>query len=188
MTAYTSWVAANALLSAALHFAVLGTLGEVIAHWVGRRRVGGLPCTAGQLLLKAVAWAVLGIVIKYGFALMKGGAHALVDQGLLPAALGSGIGYAALVSVLTNLLFGPQMMAFHRWEDNLILRRRGYAGIQRAWWTLIWFWIPAHTVTFSLPRDLQIGLAAVWSVVLGLILGLSAVRGAPARATSADRA
>lgn len=176
--AYTAWVAAHPLLSAALHFAVLGTLGEVIAHWVGRRRCGGLPCTPGQLGLKVVAWAVLGIVIKYGFAMMKGGAHALVDHGLLPAALGQGLGYAALASVLTNLFFGPQMMAFHRWEDNVILRRRGFVGIQRAWWTLIWFWIPAHTVTFSLPRDLQIGLAALWSVVLGLILGLSAARGA----------
>ncbi len=176
--AYTAWVAANPLPSAALHFAVLGTLGEVIAHWVGRRQLAGLPCTAGQLGLKVIAWAVLGVVIKYGFAMMKGGAHALVDHGLLPAALGQGLGYAALASVLTNLFFGPQMMAFHRWEDNVILRRRGFAGIQRAWWTLIWFWIPAHTVTFSLPRDLQIGLAAVWSVVLGLILGLSAARGA----------
>ena len=87
----------------------------------------------------------------------------LVEHGLMPAVLGSGVGYAFLVSVLTNLLFGPQMMAFHRWEDNLILRRRGYAGIQRAWWTLIWFWIPAHTVTFSLPKDLQIGLSAAGS-------------------------
>ena len=174
--AYTSWVAANPLLSAAAHFAVLGTLGEVIAHWIGARRLAGLPCTAAQLGLKAVAWAVLGVIIKYGFALMKGGATALVEHGLMPRALGSGVGYALLVSVLTNLLFGPQMMAFHRWEDNVILRRRGYAGIQRAWWTLIWFWIPAHTVTFSLPRDLQIPLAAVWSVVLGVILGLTAAR------------
>ena len=180
MTAYTLWVAAHPLLSAALHFAVLGTLGEVIAHWVRRRRVGGLPCTPAQLVLKIPAWALLGVIIKYGFALMKGGAAALVEHGLAPAFLGGGVGYAFLVSVVTNLLFGPQMMAFHRWEDNLILGRRGFAGIQRAWWTLIWFWIPAHTVTFSLPRDLQIGLAAAWSVVLGIILGLAAEAGRPA--------
>jgi hypothetical protein len=36
---------------------------------------------------------------------------------------------------------------------------------------MIWFWIPAHTITFSLPTDFQIGLAALWSVVLGVILG-----------------
>jgi hypothetical protein len=179
VSAYAAWVAANPLVSAALHFAVLGTLGEIIAYWSTRRRVGGLPCTAAQLLLKMLAWAVLGVVIKYGFALMKGGALALVEHGLAPRALGAGVGYAFLVSVLTNLLFGPQMMAFHRWEDNLILGRRGFAGIERAWRTLIWFWIPAHTLTFSLPADYQIGLAAVWSVVLGIILGLSAGAGAP---------
>ena len=69
------------------------------------------------------------------------------------------------------------MMAFHRLTDNLILRRSGFAGIQRAWWTLLWFWIPAHTLTFSLPLDYQVGLAAVWSVVLGIIMGLSAQKG-----------
>ena len=39
--------------------------------------------------------------------------------------------------------------------------------------SMIWWWIPAHTVTFSLsdPRA-QITLAAIWSVVLGIFLGL----------------
>jgi hypothetical protein len=33
--------------------------------------------------------------------------------------------------------------------------------------------IPAHTITFSLPADYQIRLAALWSLALGLILGLA---------------
>ena len=80
--------------------------------------------------------------------------------------------WALAVSVLTNLFFGPQMMFFHRLEDNLILWKWDMASLTTAWWTLLWFWIPAHTVTFSLPVEYQIGLAALWSVVLGLILGL----------------
>jgi hypothetical protein len=32
--------------------------------------------------------------------------------------------------------------------------------------------VPAHAVTFALPPDWRIGLAALWSVVLGLILGM----------------
>ncbi len=104
---------------------------------------------------------------------MKGFTSALLEYNLLPSFLADGIGWAFAVSVLTNILFGPQMMFFHRLEDNLILREWNMAGITTAWWTLIWFWIPAHTVTFSLPTDYQIGLAAVWSLVLGLILGLS---------------
>ncbi len=172
---YVDWVRAHPLLSAAVQFGVLGTLGEVVSAWLRARRPA-LPCTWPQLALKVLAWALLGLVIKYGFALMKGGARSLVDHGLVPAALGAGVGWAFLVSVLTNTLFGPQMMAMHRVEDNLILGQRGFAGIQRAWKTLVWFWIPAHTVTFSLPVDYQIGLAAVWSVALGIILGLTSRR------------
>ena len=172
MPAYAAWVNDQPLLSAAIQFALLGTLGEIISHLLRTRRFG-LPGTPLQMLGKVLGWALLGVIIKYGFAGMKGFTRALLDHNLLPAALGSGIGWAFAVSVLTNVFFGPQMMAFHRLEDNLILGQRGFAGIQRAWWTLIWFWIPAHTLTFSLPRDYQIGLAALWSVALGIILGLS---------------
>ncbi|MBK8166741.1 MAG: hypothetical protein IPK64_12430 [bacterium] len=170
MNAYAEWVAASPWLSAALQFAVLGTLGEIIAATV-RRRTPALPCTPLQLVLKMLAWAVLGLVIKAGFAGMKGFTRALLDHGALPAWCATGPGHALAVSVLTNVFFGPQMMAFHRWEDNLILGQRGWAGLDRALRTLVWFWIPAHTVTFSLPRDYQIGLAAVWGLVLGVILG-----------------
>jgi hypothetical protein len=67
-------------------------------------------------------------------------------------------------------------MLFHRLEDNLILGRQGFDGMAPALRTLVWFWIPAHTITFSLPADYQVGLAALWSLVLGLILGMAATR------------
>ncbi|MGA2079911.1 MAG: hypothetical protein ABSH53_04775 [Holophaga sp.] len=172
MNSYVLWVKAHPLASAALQFALLGPLGEVLAASCARRRPS-FPFGPVRLLLKMAAWAVLGIVIKYGFAGMKGFVHALVDGHFLPAAMGAGLGGAFAVSLFTNILFGPQMMAFHRVEDNLITGDRGFAGLERAWWTLIWFWIPAHTVTFCLPTEYQIGLAAVWGTVLGLILGLS---------------
>ncbi len=172
MNSYVLWVKIHPLASAALQFAVLGTLGELLAASCARRRPA-FPFGPFQFLLKIAAWAVLGVVIKYGFAGMKGFTHALVDGGFLPAFMTSGVGWAFAVSLFTNLLFGPQMMAFHRVEDNLIMGESGFKGIQRAWWTLIWFWIPAHTVTFCLPTEYQIGLAAVWGMALGLILGLS---------------
>ncbi len=170
MQTYLSWVTQNPLLSAAIQFPILGTLGEVISFSVQNKKLA-LPCSWLQLLGKVIAWAVLGIVIKYGFAGMKGFVQALLDHQLLPAFLSDGLGWAFAVSVFTNILFGPQMMAFHRVEDNLILRQKGFQGITKAWKTLVWFWIPAHTITFLLPPDLQIGLAAVWSLVLGIIMG-----------------
>ena len=169
MLTYISWVTNYPLISAAIQFAILGTLGEILAFTLQNKRFG-IPCTWKQLLAKVFAWALLGIIIKYGFAGMKGFTRALIDHKLLPVILDSGIGWAFATSVFTNIFFGPQMMAFHRIEDNLILGNKGFKGITRAWWSLIWFWIPAHTITFLLPVNYQIGLAALWSFVLGIIL------------------
>ena len=170
---YVQWVGDNALLSAAVQFAVLGTAGEVVSHLVKTRRIE-MPFGVFKLILKMAAWALLGVFVKYGFFGVKGALHAMIYHGYLPAVLGEGIPWAVTVSVTVNAFFGPQLMAFHRIEDNLIDRRWDFTGITTAWKTLIWFWIPAHSVTFSLPVDYQIGLAAVWGFVLGLILGLSA--------------
>jgi len=171
MNSYRLWVQAHPFLSAAFQFGLLGTLGEIVAASLQARR-WTLPCSPFQLLAKLLAWALLGLVIKAGFVGMKGFTKSLLDHHILPGFLGSGLGWAVALSTLTNLFFGPQMMLFHRLEDNLILGRRGFAGMGPALWTLAWFWIPAHTLTFSLPVDFQLGLAALWSLVLGVILGL----------------
>ena len=168
---YVNFVMANPILSASIQFAILGTLGEVISFSFIKRKLA-IPCSFPQLLAKVLAWALLGIIIKYGFAGMKGFTKALLEHNLIPQIFATGIGWAFAVSVLTNLFFGPQMMFFHRLEDNLIMWEKNYTGLTKAWWTLIWFWIPAHTVTFSLPVEYQIGLAALWGMVLGVILGL----------------
>lgn len=178
MNAYINWVTTYPLFSAAVQFAILGTLGEVISFSLVQKRIG-LPCTVSQLLGKVLAWALLGVIIKYGFAGMKGFTRALVDHHLLPHFCGAGLGWAFSVSVLTNIFFGPQMMFFHRLEDNLILWEWNMDGLTFAWWTLLWFWIPAHTVTFILETPFQIGLAAVWSVVLGVILGFAKMKKKP---------
>lgn len=172
MTSYRLWVQAHPFLSAALQFALLGTLGEIVASSLRARRPA-LPCTGLQVLAKALAWALLGLIIKAGFVGMRGFTRALLDHHILPAFLGAGLGWAFALSTLTNLFFGPQMMLFHRLEDNLILGRSGFEGMMPAIRTLAWFWIPAHTLTFSLPVEFQVGLAALWSLALGVILGLT---------------
>jgi hypothetical protein len=175
MESYIEWVKASPLLSAAIQFGILGTIGEIVSVSIVGKRFA-LPGRWYHVVLKVFAWALLGIIIKYGFTGMKGFTLGLLDHGLLPAFVSDGVGWAFAVSLFTNILFGPQMMFFHRLEDNLILWEWNMAGLNKAWWTLIWFWIPAHTITFSLPTEYQIGLASVWSVVLGLILGLSKAR------------
>jgi hypothetical protein len=170
MESYVAWVKENPLLSAVIQFGILGTLGEIFSCFFRARKLA-LSWSLRQWSGKILAWAVLGIVIKYGFVGMRGFVAGLAGHDFIPEWLATGFGGAFMLSVMTNTFFGPQMMAFHRLEDNLIAREWNWSGLTKAWWTLVWFWIPAHTLTFSLPPEYQIGLAAVWSVALGIILG-----------------
>lgn len=172
MSFYVQWVMSNPMLSACIQFGVLGTLGEVASHALVKRR-WELPCSKGQTALKILAWGVLGMVVKFGFTGIKGFTHALLEAGYLPAFAASGLAHACAVSLAANFFFGPQMMFFHRLEDNLIMRQWNFQGMDLALKSLLWFWIPAHTLTFALPAPFQIGLAALWGVVLGFILGFA---------------
>ncbi len=168
---YVRWVSENLLLSAFIQFALLGTLGEVLGILAAKRRPSN---RALEWLAKAIVWGFLGILVKYSFTGFKGFLAALVDKGFLPRACEEITILRALsLSILTNSMFGPLLMVLHRTTDNLISRSKGYTGIEKSLATLAWFWVPAHTVTFALPYEYQIGLAALWSVALGLIMGFT---------------
>jgi hypothetical protein len=169
---YIEWVSNNVFLSAAIQFGILGTLGEFVSHWF-RTKTFSLFCSIPELVAKVIGWALLGIVIKYAFTGMKGFLSNLIETGMFPPVFNTPFLHAFALSTITNTLFGPQMMVFHRIEDNIILRRRGFDGITNAWKTLLWFWIPAHTATFLMPPAFQIGLASTWSLVLGVIMGMT---------------
>jgi len=175
MEIYVNWVKTNPLLSAFIQFAVLGTLGEFISISIKQKKIGPIG-NWWQTLSKVLAWGILGIIIKYGFVGIKGAVRALISNGLFPGIFKDGLGWAFSVSVATNLFFGPQMMFFHRLEENIIHWKWDLKGLVAAFKTLIWFWIPAHTVTFILPVNYQIGLAAIWSIALGIILGITLPR------------
>jgi len=173
---YVDWVNGNIIFAAFVQFAILGTLGEVLGMVVSKKKI---EARILEWALKAIVWGLLGILIKYAFTGFKGFLATLVDKSLLPEAFERVVVLRAIsLSFLTNSMFGPVLMALHRSSDNLIARRSGYAGISRSLATLAWFWLPAHSVTFSLPAEYQIGLAALWSVALGLIMGIT---GRPAK-------
>jgi hypothetical protein len=171
MSWYVDWVSGNILLSAFVQFAVLGSMGEVFGIIASKRRLSGKVL---EWIAKALVWGILGIMIKYTFTGFKGFLAILVEKDLLPRALEEiPILHAFSLSVLANSMFGPALMVLHRTGDNLITGTKGYAGIQQSLATLAWFWLPAHTVTFALPLDFQVGLAALWSVALGIIMGFT---------------
>ncbi len=168
MNLYVEFVKSCPIVSAVVQFAILGTIGEIISRKMAHRNLFDLSTA----LKKMLVWSILAIMIKYAFVGFFGFTHALVLEHLLPSSADTNVFVRAFtVSSFTNLIFGPIMIYSHRFLDNFFMRQRNYSNMKGAIWTLAWFWIPAHTVTFSLPMNYQIGLAALWSVVLGIILG-----------------
>lgn len=171
----------HAFAAAFVQFLLLGTLGEVLSTMLrtGQRRY---PFSFAKTALKALGWGLLGIYIKVIFASATAGVANLATHGYLPKSVLAprGVGEVVLaafvVSVLLNVALGPSMMILHRLTDNAIDRllegrSPGYAGLDRSLKTLLWLWIPLHTFTFTQARELRIGIAALLSLVLGLVLG-----------------
>jgi hypothetical protein len=168
---YLHLVKTYPLISSAIQVAILGLLGELIAT---RIRLGKWHFFGPRgFIVKLIVWGFLGITFKYAFTGFFGFVDAITAKGFWFSIVEQNIFWKALsVSVFTNLLFGPVMMLFHRWMDNAIEKKQmNWESMKKAWWNLIWFWIPAHTITFSLPSEYQVGLAAVWAIALGIVLG-----------------
>jgi hypothetical protein len=168
MEFYVSFVRQYPVLSAVIQFAVLGTLGEVISRWLALRKIYS-PFPLNLLVWKAVVWSILAVCIKLAFVGFNGFIDALILNGYLPSM--NIYVRAFTVSTAMNLQFGPFLVIFHRILDNIYPKKSNWKKIDKGLLSLLWFWIPAHTVTFMLPTEFQIGLAAVWSVALGIILG-----------------
>jgi len=168
MNWYIELVTAHPILTAIIQFAVLGTLGDAISHWIVKRRIF-TPYDLKTLILKTIEWSVLAVMIKYAFVGFQGFVDSLIDQNYLPAL--SGLGRSFAISTLMNLQFGPFLLIMHRLLDNLISGNPNWRNLDKGFYSLLWFWIPAHTITFILPKEFQIGLAALWSLALGIILG-----------------
>jgi hypothetical protein len=174
MNWYVRFVSTYPIWSAMLQFAVLGTFGEIISRWIVKKRIL-YPFTLMETVWKMISWSILAICIKYAFVGFEGFVDALVyhqPHAFLPLIFKESTFFHAFAkSILINLQFGLFLVVFHRILDNMFLLNKNWRRLDQAFLTLIWFWIPAHTLTFILPPEYQIGLAALWSVVLGLLLG-----------------
>jgi hypothetical protein len=168
MNWYIELVIEQPIVTAMIQFAVLGTLGDAISHWIVKRKVFS-PYDLKMLILKIIEWSVLAVMIKYAFIGFNGFVETLINNNYLP--LLEGIGKSFAISTSINLQFGPFLVIMHRLMDNLIAGKQNWKNLDKSFYSLLWFWIPAHTITFILPKEFQIGLAAVWSLALGIILG-----------------
>jgi hypothetical protein len=105
---------------------------------------------------------------------------------------------AFTVGTMLNLFFAPILMTVHKITDTHIVQTggtmRGFlspvnvreimAGINwRVQWDFVFkktiplFWIPAQTLNFLLPAEYRILVAAIYSIILGIILAIAAHKG-----------
>ncbi len=166
---------------------LLGTMGELLGARIalGQWRLSGI-----RLWQRVLVWGVLGWVFTVVFPLFSFGVDGLLAKGLIPGE-GSALAGAFWKSLFMNLIFAFPMMVSHRITDTLIERGQLFSiwplvevftGID--WknmfrivgFSCLWFWIPAHTVTFTLPSEFRVVCAALLAVALGCILGLAKKR------------
>ena len=161
---WIDFVKTYSILSAMVQFAVLGTIGEFLGTAIRKGKITffSFKITLGKMLI----WAILAVMIKYAFVGFTGFVNELVAHQMLPDFF-----LPFFISVFMNIMFGPILFLSHRGMDNFLEKKQNWKGIKKAILTLLWFWIPAHTITFMSPEIWRITLAAVWSIVLGLILG-----------------
>ena len=160
-------------------FALLATTGELLAYRISHK-VWGSPC---KIVARFVIWGVTGVWITYMMKIFSTGTAALLGGALRQE---SRLVQAFVTSATMNMCFGPTFMAAHKCSDCWLELRTNkldsslacvVAGVD---WpafvrvtllkTVPLFWIPAHTVTFLLPAEYQVMMAAALSVALGVFL------------------
>jgi hypothetical protein len=194
---FVSLTAAHPYAIGFAKFCLLATMGELLAL---RIKAGDWRRPPGWMA-RALIWGFLGMVIVLVFEVFASGVAGALAKGLLPGGTQK-LAFAFFVSAIMNLTFAPAMMLFHRMTDTWIDlvhedggRRVGIARvIRRIDWdgfvsfvllrTIPCFWIPAHTLTFLLPAEYRVLMAALLSIALGAILAFAKRRGGPAAAAS----
>lgn len=175
---FLTFASNQSYLSSFIKFFFLASMGD----FIGFRLKKGVWSIPKNILLKAIMWGLIGIVIYMMFQIFPNGVLLLQDKGLLPFS-GSTFFFALFSSTLMNLIFAPTMMIFHRISDTYLDGAKSVSdAIKSVDWssffnvvilrTIPLFWIPAHTITFLLPEEYRLILAAVLGIFLGLLLGL----------------
>lgn len=167
-----------------LKVAFLATFGEMIKV---RGKTGSYKVS--HLGIRFFVWGLYGILFSVAFPLFDAGVKGLINAGLwfgsaVPANMEMKLLLAFSCSFMINMVFAYPMMLSHEWFNMLIAKKRFVGGaefmegIDKHLWgsfipkSIIVFWIPAHTVTFSLPGEYRILMAAGLSVALGFLLTL----------------
>lgn len=167
-----------------IKFAILATAGELIASYI----ISVKKAIPVKIIFRFIIWGLIGVWITF---MMKVFSIAVVNMMANGMLLGGDNNFlrAFYTSVIMNTTFGPTFMAVHKCTDKWLefLDKKEKVSLTNIVkgidWTAFFgftilktvplFWIPAHTVTFLLPSQYQVMMAAGLSVALGIILSLS---------------
>lgn len=156
--------------------ALLATFGECLRH-----RLTTANWLPSKIALRFLVWGGFGLWFTAAFPFVDGGVKAISAGGLWLS------DNAFWMSLWMNALsgYGFFMMFIHYWIDTMLTNGfcwpwdvLGKPGTGR--WSkiifisLIVFWVPAHTLTFSLPPALRVACAAYLAIALGIILSFAA--------------
>jgi hypothetical protein len=185
-----------------IKFFILATLGELIGL---RIKTGRYYYRGFGLFPRALVWGFLGITIYMAFAIFSSGTPVLLEKlgfnnasGILHSDLSwKKVLVSISIATALNLFYAPVLMTFHKITDTHILDHGGtlsgffrpiqFARIFREInWDVQWnfvfkrtiplFWIPAQTITFLLPEEYRVLFAAFLGILLGIILGVAALK------------
>jgi hypothetical protein len=200
---YDTFNKSHGIIASFFKFAVLATLGEIIAL---RIREGKYYRNNFGVIPRAIVWGFIGITIKIAFIIFATGTPAVLKYlglenatGALGAEGFSGIKLltAFCTSVAMNLIFAPVFMTFHKITDTHIIWKNGSLKgfftpipfrkiFNNLDWDVQWnfvfkktipfFWIPAHTITFILPPHFRVLFAAILGIVLGVLLAVASLK------------
>ena len=163
-----------------LKVALLATFGECL-----KTRIRTGTCKITHPIQRFLVWGLFGIWFTWAFSIFSGG----VDKALIANKLWFGFAPAFSKSLWINVLGGYAyfMMLSHEYINKLIDKQGVVSAPEfkekldaRVWFpclswgsipmTILWFWLPAHTITFLLPGYFRVLCAAFLSVALGFIL------------------
>ena len=198
---YKEFNAAHGITMGFVKFAILATFGEIVGL---RIKTGNYYREGFGLIPRALVWGVLGVSISVAFIIFAKGVPEFLQYAGLENAVASMNEPPTItrfivsfsISALLNFFFAPVFMIVHKITDTHIESHKGkltalYSRIDfvnilknldwKVQWnfvfmkTIPFFWIPVHSITFMLPQEVRILIAAALGIVLGIILAIAAL-------------
>jgi hypothetical protein len=135
-----------------------------------------------EFILRFIVWGLFGVWFTIIFPLFSFATESLISAGYWPG--GSPLWVAFSKSLFLNVIgcYGWPMMVLHEYFNLCIERMKFVPGWEfgkhldpKVWYdfipkTILFFWVPAQTFTYSLPPQFRVLSAAALAVILGFLL------------------